>query len=348
MSISRVLINNKPVKYPNTGLFSFCTELTAAIERVKAEYDIDSTYLIYDGCQKVLGDLNFKVLRYLDKHFFKVGKDIDVYHATIQLERHMPKRRSSVLTIHDLNFLYEKSDLKQAKYRRLVQRNIDRADYLVAISEFAKSDVLKHLDTKGKPFEVIYNGCSFYEGEQISEPKYMPSSEFLFTVGTVLRKKNFHVLPTLLVGNDYELIVAGNYSDYADDIIKEAREFGVEDRVHIIGGISEADKDWYYRNCKAFLFPSIAEGFGLPLIEAMYYGKPTFISCHTSLPEIGKEYSFYFNREFDREKMREEFTEGLKAFESRDVEAQIAYAKSYSWESAARAYCEIYRKLAKG
>lgn len=343
-----VLIDNEKIKYPNTGLFSFCVELTAAIESVKDEYALDTTYLIKERSKKDLPGVKHRFIKYIDKHFFSAGAGVDAYHATFQFDSFMPRRTPSVLTIHDLNFLYEKvgKPKKLRKYRRWVQRNIDKADYLVAISEFAKSDVLKHLDVKGKPFDVIYNGCSFYGGEKIENPSYKPSSKFIFSVGTVLAKKNFHTLPTLLVGNDYELVIAGRLSDYTDVIEAEARQFGVESRVHIIGEITEAEKDWYYRNCTAFAFPSIAEGFGLPLIEAMSYGKPTFISRHTSLPEIGRDYSFYFNYEFDRELMRKEFEDGMAKFAECDAQRQIDYARSYSWENAARAYCQIYKKLA--
>ncbi len=348
MSKVSVLIDDEKIKYPNTGLFSFCIELTAAIESVKAEYEVETSYLIKRRSADSLPGVKHRYVKVADKIFFRAGSGIDVYHATFQLDKFMPMAKPCVLTIHDLNFLYEKADKdsKIQKYKRWVQRNIDKADHIVAISQFAKDDVLKHLDIKGKPFDVIYNGCSFYAGEKIEKPRFEPSQKFIFSVGTVLEKKNFHVLPALLVDNDFELVVAGRLSPYADVIMAEARREGVEERVHVIGEISEAEKDWYYRNCSAFAFPSIAEGFGLPLIEAMSYGKPTFISRHTSLPEIGRDYSFYFDYSFDRDKMREEFKGGMQEFAGRDTQAQIAYARSYSWENAARAYCEIYRKLA--
>ena len=95
-----------------------------------------------------------------------------------------------------------------------------------------------------------------------------------------MRKKNFHVLPRILKGNDYRLVIAGNISSnsYCAEILEQAREWGVESRVTITGPVSEPVKQWYLQNCDAFVFPSIAEGFGLPVIEAMRYGKPIFTS----------------------------------------------------------------------
>ena len=193
---------------------------------------------------------------------------------------------------------------------------------------------------------MIYNGCSFFEGERIETPtNYKPSAPFLFSIGTVLRKKNFHVLPCLLEQNDMELIIAGNPSKYSDVVMEWAIKCGVESRVHLIGSIDDSDKDWYYRNCEAFVFPSIAEGFGLPVLEAMSYGKPTFLSKYTSLPEIGRDFAFYFDVDFTPRDMQRVLIDGLAEFEGRDVDTQIAYAKSFSWENMAREYCKIYNQL---
>ena len=193
---------------------------------------------------------------------------------------------------------------------------------------------------------VIYNGCTLFNREPVKSPSgYVPSKEFLFTVATVLPKKNFHVLPCLIKNSDFELVIAGKLSDYSKTIIDEAEKYGVRDRVKLIGEINEADKDWYYRNCKAFVFPSIAEGFGLPVIEALAYGKPTFISLHTALPEIGGKYCYYFNYKFEPEKMIKEFESGMNDFQKRDVSDQIKYAQSFTWEKAAKEYCRIYNSI---
>lgn len=345
MKRTEVMIDCEKIKYPNTGLFSFCTQLAYAIDRVKKDYNISPTFLITPKSKPILKGLNHQLIKWYDKLLFRISPDYKVFHATFQMGKYIPSGKKTVLTIHDLNFLYEKSTSKADKLKVKVQSNIDKADYLVAISEFAKQDILKHLDIKGKPLDVIYNGCTFYNGQLTTNPLYKPKRKFLFTVGTVLPKKNFHVLPALLTDNDYELLIAGNKSDYCEKIMNEAKKYNVEDRVIILGPVDEADKDWYYRNCTAFVFPSIAEGFGLPVIEALHYGKPTFISQHTSLPEIGKDYCYYFDYNFAPEKMREELKKGMNLFNQRDVNQQIEYAHSYSWDNAARKYCEIYNKL---
>ncbi|MGL5786276.1 MAG: glycosyltransferase family 4 protein [Bacteroidales bacterium] len=346
MKRNKVMIDCEKIKHPNTGLFSFCTQLTNAIERIKNDYSLNTNYLVTKKCLPFLPEnTQTRILHIFNKIYFKVSNDIDIFHATFQLGKYIPSNKKVLLTIHDLNFLYEKKPRKAKRLHKWVQRNIDKADYLIAISEYTKQDIIKHLNINEKPLDVIYNGCSFYTGTEITNPSYKPVRKFIFTVGTVLPKKNFHVLPALLEDNDYELLIAGNKSAYIEKILEEAAKYNVADRVKILGPVSEEDKDWYYRNCSAFVFPSIAEGFGLPVIEALHYGKPTFISQHTSLPEIGKDYCFYFDYNFDPEKMKAEFKQGMDLFNQRDINQQIEYAHSYSWDNAARKYCEIYNKL---
>lgn len=348
MDNQKILICCDKLRHPNTGLYTFCKELINGIEEIKDRYGLKTSYLCAKG-ERLLNGLETRYIRPWHKIIFNLKNNEKVLHMVWQMENFTPFSKGGgnriLLTIHDLNYIYEKSPKKVARYNREVQRRVDMADHIVTISEYAKQDILKHLDVGDKPIDVIYNGCTLYSGEQIDEPIYRPKREFLFSIGTILRKKNFHVLPALLVDNDMELIIAGNPSSYSDEIIQEAERLGVDDRVKLTGGISEADKDWYYRNCRAFVFPSVAEGFGLPVIEAMAYGKPTFISRHTSLPEIGKEHCFYFDYNFTPEKMRTELAKGLEIFKSRNTDDQINYARSYSWDKAAEQYCKIYNKL---
>ena len=145
-----------------------------------------------------------------------------------------------------------------------------------------------------------------------------------------------------------ELVLAGNISEYANTIMSEARRWNVEDRVHIVGPVSEGEKHWYLSKCSAFAFPSIAEGFGLPVIEAMSYGKPVFLSKHTCLPEIGGSEAFYFNYEFEPRAMQEEFVTGMDLYQSdAECRARIVreHALKFSWDETARKYRQIYNQL---
>jgi glycosyltransferase involved in cell wall biosynthesis len=150
----------------------------------------------------------------------------------------------------------------------------------------------------------------------------------------------------LLLQNNYELIIGGlNHYDYARQVMEEARRWKVEDRVKLIGPLDEKNKSWYYANCKAFVFPSLAEGFGFPPLEAMHFGKPVFLSDRMSLPEIGGKAVYYF-REFDPESMQTVFNEGMKDYEANDRTVTLKQqAALFNWDIAAKKYLEIYRSL---
>lgn len=338
------------MKYPNTGLHVFCDSLASNLVKQAGRSGDSLEFFVPEQYVGRWGKtVSYRTVHAWNKLFLPCTPDVKVWHASHQQTAYLPPRKvRMVLTVHDLNFLYEKPEYKHRRYLDALQYRIDRADSIVAVSESTKRDLFKHLNLRGKYVEVIYNGLNFFDGDE-KAPVVKPDGDYLFSVGTVLPKKNFHVLPALLAGNSYRLIIAGNRSKYENDIMEEARKWGVEDRVMIVGPVDEAVKYWYIKNCSAFLFPSVAEGFGLPVIEAMYYRKPIFLSDHTSLPEVGGIHAFYFNHEFEPVKMQDEFTKGMAAFREGKVDTakMVEHALSFSWERTARRYLEIYRELAE-
>ncbi|MBL7728167.1 MAG: glycosyltransferase family 4 protein, partial [Dinghuibacter sp.] len=225
--------------------------------------------------------------------------DCDIWHAPFQSGRIIPeknKRVKVVLTIHDLNFLHEGKPVKeQQRSLQKTRRLVHRADALVCISQHCKEDVLANIDVEGKPVYVIHNGTHYVAPPPPVPERYHPQRPFIYTMGYVNRKKNMHTLVPLLQKNDYELVIAGKLDepDYVQKIKKQALEWGVSERVHILGPVSENDKAWYLKHCTAFALVSLAEGFGAPVVEAMQFGKPLFLSALTSLPEIGGDAAFY-------------------------------------------------------
>jgi glycosyltransferase involved in cell wall biosynthesis len=276
----------------------------------------------------------------------------DIWHGTYQNTHYLPRRNKKirvVLSIHDLNFLYDEKKSPEKKKRHLshLQQLIGRTDALVCISDFTRKDVLAHCDTGNKPLRVIHNGSNLLEKPRLTERSYKPKKPFLFSIGVVNRKKNFHVLLPLLKHNTMELLIAGKYDDpgYLGYIEEQSREWGVEKDVRMLGSISEGEKSWYFNNCSAFAFPSISEGFGLPVVEAMSCGKPLFLSDKTALPEIGGDVSFYF-RDFNPDHIRQVFSNGMKKYNANGLGEKIKErGRHFSWHKAAREYLELYRSL---
>ncbi len=272
----------------------------------------------------------------------------DIWHSLHQFPSYLPGRNSNwILTIHDLNFLVEKDRRKSDGYLRKLQKNIDHAKAITVISDFTGNQVREYLNIKDKPMVRIYNGISVKSFPEATRPGFLKSNNFFFTIGIISAKKNFHVLlPLMKQFKDYELVIAGEKdSDYARRMLEEIDR----DRIHMPGPVSEQDKYWLYSHCSAFLFPSLAEGFGMPVMEAMLLGKPVFASTVTSLPEIGGKFAFYWQN-FDPDHMAEILKNGLMTCDRNKEEFSSsiqAYARKFSWEKCMDDYLDLYGKVIK-
>lgn len=268
----------------------------------------------------------------------------DIWHAINQATAFRPKshRTRFIFTIHDVNFLHEKTDEKQNKYRRKLQRMCDHASEFTFISRFAQDDTSRVIDLRGKPTRVIYNAVEDLTiGDQEKPDKLTnPDIPFFLALGEVKEKKNIHtLLPMMELFPEHHLVIAGNDStEYAAHLRALA---AVNPRIHIIGIVSDPQRRWLYSHCTALLFPSIAEGFGLPIIEAMQWGKPVFCSDRTSLPEIGSTHAHYFHN-FEPHGMAEIVRQGLAEYNDQKSEAARNYAASFSYEKHMRNYIDLY------
>ncbi len=241
-----------------------------------------------------------------------------------------------------------KSAFKKERNLRRLQMLINRSDVIICVSEYCKKDVLFYCDVKNKPIHVIHNGTNTLTKPELLKQSYQPVKPFIFSLGTILPKKNFHTLLPLVKNQpNLELVIAGRIDDvgYYQSMLDTARKMGVSKNVSIVGPVSENEKSWYFNNCLAFVFPSTAEGFGLPVTEAMSVGKPLFLSDRTALPEIGGDVAFYFEN-FSATHMKETFVAGMKQYKLFKMQEKIIEkGKEYNWDIAAQEYWKIYRSL---
>ena len=341
------------MKYPDTGLYHYCMNLGRYLERNNNISREQLTFYTPPGQQDWTFHRRNHITQFpLHKFCLPDLSGYDIWHSTYQNTHYMPMRNRRirvVLSVHDLNFLYDekKTELKKQKYLQYLQRLIDRADAIVCISEFSRKDVQSHCDTGNKPVYVIHNGTNLLGKAELGTASYKPRKPFLFSIGVMHRKKNYHVLLPLLRNNAMELLIAGKEDDpnYVSYFRDRSREMGVEDNVRMLGSISEAEKAWYFQNCRAFAFPSVSEGFGLPVVEAMSCGKPLFLSNRTALPEIGGDVSFYFNS-FHPDHMEQVFNRGMDIYNANGLREKIkARGSHFCWHKAAREYLDVYRSL---
>jgi glycosyltransferase involved in cell wall biosynthesis len=352
--LQKVLFDCERMKYPHTGLYHFCLHLGKALLTIAKSNHKKILFYTNEASVGIFGKKEEYIKQYSYQKYFNLPHGgIDVWHATYQGSMYLPKAKKvkKVITVHDLNFMYDDAKMpsKKNKYLQQLQQKIDRSDVVTAISEYTKADLLKCIDMKGKEVSVIYNGCNIPTHITPSKPDFINENEpFLFTLGTITTKKNFHVLPALLAGNNYKLIIAGITQEeiYREKIIQQATLWNVSDRVILPGPVSEKEKWWLLQHCQAFVFPSLSEGFGLPVIEAMYFGKPVVLSNLSSLPEIGGDAAYYFNT-FEAEDMQQILADGLADYAKNNRAARIKErAAIFSWQHAAQQYMKIYNSLA--
>lgn len=345
-----LLLTFDSMRHANTGLHTFGHCLGREIVRQGGPHFNVGAYT-YPVQRGFLGsEASYVAHSHLHKLYFPLRRHFDVVHFADQYCRFGPQRvrAKTVMTVHDMNQMYEypAGSSKIARYLRRMQAKVDGADRIVAISQFVAGDIARHFPQASGKISVIYNGSDYTRAPQGHRPAHDPAGPFLFTVGMVCPKKNFHVLLPLLRGNALKLVIAGIVKEaYRDKILADAAMYGVSDRVMVTGPVSQQDKDWYYEHCEAFLFPSLAEGFGLPVIEAMHHGKPVFLSKLTSLPEVGGDAAYYFE-DFEPESMARVFEAGMADFAAHGGVGKVrANAARFSWERAGAEYLALYRSV---
>ncbi len=350
----KIILDCDLMRFKNSGLYHYCLNLGTYVKRLLDKEGLDGiSYFVPQAERASFGaDAKCIVEKKIHQKIWKPFlRDCDIWHAPFQSGRVFPaghKRIKVLLTIHDLNCLHEGRSLKEQKDSlHRTQQLINHSHAIVCISYHCKKDVLENLDVKNKPVHVIHNGTHHVITPPAKPTGFLPAKPFLFTMGYVNRKKNFHTLIQLLKDNQYELVVAGKLDepDYVQKMQALAEKAGVADRLHILGPVPEKDKAWYLKNCSAFLMPSLAEGFGAPVVEAMAFGRPLFLSKLTSLPEIGGDVAFYFD-DFGGEKMQHVFKEGMINYQQNGLADKIKNrGKDFIWEDKARDYVKLYRNL---
>jgi glycosyltransferase involved in cell wall biosynthesis len=211
----------------------------------------------------------------------------------------------SIVTIHDLIFLRKPQYYKQIDrliYKFKSKYACKKADRIIAISEQTKNDIIALYKTDSAKIEVIYQSCddsfktllSLTEKEKI-RLKYQLPEKYLLNVGTIEPRKNLLQLIKSLpkVNVSYPLVVIGKETGYAVLVKKEIEKLGLQKRVIFLKDIPFSDLPAIYQSAKVFILPSFYEGFGIPIIEALYGNVPVIAATGSCLEEAGGPNSIY-------------------------------------------------------
>lgn len=234
---------------------------------------------------------------------------VNVYHG---LSNELPQGVSrggfkSVLTVHDLIFrrfpeYYNPIDVQIYTWK--LKSACKNADEVIAISQQTANDLKEFLDIDERKVKVIYQGhhpnfgVMFSPGElKLIGEKYQLPSEYILCVGTLEKRKNAATVIKALgmMNNKLPLILVGKPTSYMKELQQLITERKLEDRVTFLHNVAFADLPGVYQLASVFVYPSVFEGFGIPIIEAIASDVPVVTSMGSSLSEAGGPHSLYCN-----------------------------------------------------
>ncbi len=295
---------------------------------------------------------------YLPLYLF-FHKNIDVYFSPAHyLPRFCPVPQ--VVAIHDLAYLYfpedfTKKDLWQLK--NWTGFSIKKAKQIIAVSKTTKKDIIKNYEVDEGKVAVIYNGYEKQAVKKTSAVKHsdinqeqtaeVKSMKYILFVGTIQPRKNLEVLVDafdkfIRINKDFKLIIVGKKGWLYESIFKKIKTLNLENKIIFTGHISDQELIWYYKNAFCLALPSLYEGFGIPVLEAMSYDCPTIISMTSSLPEIGGDASLYFDP-----KNSDDLLEKLNTlYQNKQLRKGLILKgkqriKNFSWEKCAKETLDV-------
>lgn len=266
----------------------------------------------------------------------------------------------SVVTIHDLIFLRHPAFYKPVDrfiYKIKFRHACRVADCVIAASECTKRDIIRYFGTDPSKIEVVYQGCSQRFNEPISEEvlrevreRYGLPEGFLFNVGTIEERKNLLTAVEALkhLPERFHLVAVGKHTPYADKVVRYAEQQGLSDRVHILSFIPFADLQALYALAGCFVYPSLCEGFGIPIIEAVNAGLPVVAATGSCLEETGGPDSLYA-APFDAQGFADAVLriDADKELRLRMVERSQAYVRQFDTAAIASQIAALYERVLK-
>lgn len=269
-----------------------------------------------------------------------------------------------VLTLHDIIFLEPRVSGNKSWYqnmgwyyrRMVVPRILPKCRKIITVSHFECNRIREALQIPADKITAVYNGFSSHfrplDHTQEVTMKYVPASEYLFFLGSTDPKKNtprtLKAYSLYLRESDYKrpLLIADLKPKYVDEILKEHQIEEIRPYLHMPGYIPNTDLPFLYNGAFAFLYTSLRESFGIPLLEAMACGTPVVTSNTSSMPEVGGKGAILADPTDERS-----IASKLIALEKdpslyqRQRDLGLERVKYFSWEHTARALLELYQSL---
>lgn len=264
----------------------------------------------------------------------------------------------TAISIMDLSFihfpeLFKKNDLYQLiNWTKL---SAQKALKIFTISEFSKNDIIKTYSVKKDDVVVTYPGIKPSERTTKNlnmsdlNKKFGINKEYILFVGTLQPRKNIERLVeafSMLKNKDLDLVIVGKKGWLYEEILNSPKKYEVSNRVKFLDFVENEDLPSLYSNALCFVLPSLYEGFGLPVLEAMKYGCPVVISNVSSLPEAGGDAAVYFDPENIKD-IQEKIEKVISSKSLREEMVKKGYnqVKKFSWEKTAKETLKVLEEI---
>lgn len=260
----------------------------------------------------------------------------------------------TVITVHDLGseYLPQMHQFKQRLYLSFMQKyQLRGASKIIAVSKATKEDLVKRIGIKPQKISVIYEGYD----KQLFKPRYQlpalpagrPAANYFLFIGTVQPRKNLErvIIAFSRQSSAVRLVIAGQKGWISEEIYQLPKKLGIENKIKFLGYVPDQKLPALYSGAIALVFPSLFEGFGLPILEAQACGCPVITSNVSSMPEVAGKGAIYVNpyniddivRAMNRI-MNHELRIELK-------KTGLENAKRFSWEKCARETLKVLESL---
>ncbi len=292
------------------------------------------------------------------------AKSLDIFHGLSQeLPIGLPEKVKTIVTVHDLIFLrypqfYNPIDVRI--YHKKVKKACEVADCIVAISEQTADDIRKLIDPAlASKIKVVYQGChpifrkkvDITDREQVRR-KYQLPERFILNVGTVEERKNLialvRAIGSLPERDRVPVIAVGRPTDYVKMVQKEIDRLGVGLWVKFLYPVPFEDLPALYQLSSLFVYPSLFEGFGIPIIEAIISGVPVISSTGSCFREAGGPNSIYVDPH-DADELGRQISRVLSDSELREemIRKSQEFIAKFEPQQIAIALDTIYRQIAR-
>ena len=303
---------------------------------------------------------NYAVLTFLPIEFF-FGR-FDIIH-TLHHFSPINLYGKQVVTIHDLTPLINPDwfhRLYDKEFRFIISKAIKRTDVIITVSHSTKRDLVNFFNVNPEKIKVIYLAPDetyklIEDDEAITQvkKKYKITKKYLLFVGTIEPRKNLIRLLNVFKKiknklSDYQLVITGKIgwkTKIFFETIENIPEW-IKNDIIITGYVSQDDLPLLYNGCDIFIYPSLYEGFGLPIVEAMRCGVPVITSNISSMPEVAGDGAILVNPE-DEEEIGNAI---IRLIEDRELREELKKkglerSKMFSWEKTAIETLKVYKEL---